>query len=260
MNKKWLLAIILVLTISAVGVIIISKIKNTYNDYVLSESDWNKIISNRDESTSINLKNIEFNNNDLLIDENNNTIYYSIVDTNNKYNPSVEYTSKDNIKLAINKKITDELLDKEEQLELMIYDDNNYHIYSLYATTYPILNLNYKNDKDLSNKKQLVDLYIFDNHKDAFQRVVKSDARFEIVEENSEYNFSLTKQSLGRNKRENNISIFGMPKQDDYKLVKVEEKEADKKYVLFFMNNKSMGLYSLEHKEGRRLKDIEQKK
>ena len=240
MNKKWLLAIILVLTIGAVGIIIFSQIKNNYNSYVISESKWNKIINDREESTSISINNIRFNNNSLLIDEENSTIYYSIVDANNKYNPKVDYKSEDNIKIAINKEINEDLINQENEIKLIIYNDKEYRTYSLVATNYPLLNVNLNEQMEQNKTRKKVDLYIFDNNNDAYQRGVKSDARLEIKEENSEYSFSLTKQSPGRNKRENNISIFGMPKQDDYTLKKSEEIEEDKKYVLFFINNKSI--------------------
>ena len=61
MNKKWLLAIILVLTVIAITIILVLKSNTRYNKLVISNDKWNSIISNRSMSTSINIENIEFN-------------------------------------------------------------------------------------------------------------------------------------------------------------------------------------------------------
>ena len=78
-----------------------------------------------------------------------------------------------------------------------------------------------------------------------------------IIKENEEYSFSLTKESLGHNKRENYISIFGMEKRDEYIIKKVDNTANEERYVQVFINNKYKGLYSFGPKEGRRMDNFE---
>ena len=251
MNKKWLLVPILVLTGLAIGIILVLKLNTKYNKLVISEDKWNNIISSKNMSTSISLNNIKFNDYNLLIDEENSVIYYSIINVKNKYNPSIDYIlNNKKIKIAINKKLNDEVLENTDILKIMLYDNTSYRIYALVATNYPILNVTYKGEEN--NKKKVdIEAYLFDNHVDSPIRVLKSDGKLKIIEEDREYSFSLKKESLGRNERENYVSIFGMEKSDEY-LIKVANIINDKeKYVRFFINNKYKGIYSLRYNEER---------
>ena len=250
MNKKWLLGIILVLTCLAIIFIIIFKSGVRYNKLIITEENWNSIISNRNMSTSIKFENIEFNDYDLLIDEENSTIYYSIVNSNKKYNPSLKYNTNSKVYIAINDSITDNKIDQDNDLKIMLYNDNFYRIYSLVATNYPILSITSKNDfNDKNNADALI--YLFDNHVDSPMRVLKSDGKYKIIKENSEYSFSLKKESVGHKTRENHISIFGMEKRDEYLIKATSTTNPQEKYVQFFMNGEYQGLYSFGHKEGR---------
>ena len=250
MNKKWLLGIILVLTCLAIIFIIILKFGVRYNKLIIKEENWNSIISNRNMSTSLKFENIEFNDYDLLIDEENSTIYYSIVNSNKKYNPSLKYKANSKVNIAINDSITDDKIDQENDLKIMLYNDNSYRIYSLVTTNYPILNVTTNNEFNDKNKANAL-IYLFDNHVDSPMRVLKSDGKFKIIKENSEYSFSLKKESVGHKTRENHISIFGMEKIDEYLIKKASTTNQQEKYVQLFINSEYKGLYSFGHKEGR---------
>lgn len=258
MNKKWLLGIILLLTFLAITIVIVLKFSVKYNKLVVNETEWNNIINSRKESTSIYLENIEFNDYDLQIDNKNNTIYYSIVDLNNKYNPSIKYKANKKVSIAINDKITEDMLEKTESLKIMIYNNNEYKIYSLVVTNYPILSVTYKNQNSQKNNIN-IDIYLFDNHVDSPQRVLKSDGKLKIIEEDKEYSFSLKKESLGHNERKNHISVFGMEKRDEY-LIKVTDTTNEKeKYVHFFINGEYKGLYTFGPKS-KKINNFEQNK
>ena len=247
MNKKWLLGTILVLTIIAIIIILVLNSNIKYNKLIINEDMWNDIISNRNMNTSISLENIKFNDYNLLIDEENSIIYYSIVNLSNKFNPSIDYAINDEkIKIAINKEISDEVLESTDSLKIILYNDTSYRIYSLVVTNYPILNVVYKKEQ---NEK--VNIELFDNHVDSPQRVLKSDGKLKIIEENKEYSFSLTKESLGHKTRENHISVFGMEKKDEYTIKLANTISEDEKYVHFFINNEYKGVYSFRFKEGR---------
>ena len=241
MNKKIVLKIILVLTIISIGIIIIFNIKKRYNKYVISDTKWDNIINNKIESTNIKIDNIKFNDYSLLVDEKNNTIYYSIININGKYNPKINYKMDDNLKLVFKGSL------KEDNAKVMIYNDTNYRIYDLVVTDLPIININYK-EEDL-NKRIPIEIYIFDNHIDAYARVIKSDGMLIIIEEGKEYRFSLKQESLGHNNRDNKISILGLPKHHEYLL----NQNSNGKYVNLFMNNEYQGTYSLDYVEERKV-------
>ena len=258
MNKKWLLISILVFTIIIIGLILIFNRDIRYNKLIVNESKWNNIISNRKSSTSISLENIKFNDYNLLIDEENSILYYSITESSKKYNPIVNYkASNKKIKIAVNEQITEEKIEQRKELKVIIYDENNYRIYTLVITNYPMLNIVYNGELNTKNRID-IKLELFDNYINSPQRLLKSKGRFKIIEDNKEYRFSLIKESLGHNERENHISIFGMEKYDEYTLKIVENYNESEKYVNLFINNKYVGLYLLSSE--RRADRIERNK
>ena len=257
MNKKNLLIIILVLTCLVIITIFVFSYKAKYNKYLVSSDEWNSIINNNTLDNNISIVAIKFNDYNLVVDEEKSTIYYSVVNTQNKYNPSIYYKlSDDKLKIAINGELSDDALENSNAIKIIVYGNNSYKIYKLVVTNYPILSFTYKSEND-SKRKVDVTLEIFDNHDYVPQRVIKSDGRLRVIEPNKEYSFSLKKESLGHNERDNPISIFGMDKQNEY-LIKVTNITNDRdKYVLVFINNKYMGLYTFSLNEERRIDNFE---
>lgn len=250
MNKKRLLGIILVLTFLAIGIILLLTKSVKYNKLVISKEKWENIISNRNMNSKIKFQSIKFNDYELLIDEENSIIYYSMVNSSDMYNPSIQYNLiNKKIKIAINNNINNEVFEQTDIIKILLYNKNSYRIYSLVVTNYPILNANYLEDEK-DNKKIDVELELFDNHVNSPQKLLKSEGKFNVIEENEEYSFSLIKKSVGRNKRENHISIFGMEKRNEYRLKKVNSIKDNERYVHLFINNKHIGLYSLGFMEG----------
>lgn len=243
MNRKLVLRIILVIILITIGIIILLSIRKRYNKLVISDSKWNDIINSRTLNTNIKLDNIMFNDYNLIIDEQNSTIYYSIVESKNKYNPKIKYEDND-LKIAFSDKLN------SNNIKLIIYNDNYYHIYNLVVTDLPMINISYNEDN--LGRKIPIKLYLFDNHIDAYARVMKSDGKLVIIENNKEYRFSLMKESLGHNERKNNISIFGMEKHNEYVLRNTEEINHDR-HVNLFINNEYMGVYALGYIEERRM-------
>ena len=257
MNKKRLLGSILVLTICAIAVITLLQIKVRYNKLIISEDKWDNIVNDREESSSIEIEDIEFNDYNLLVDNKNNVIYYSVVDTSTKYNPSIKIKTNKKVKVVINDKLSDEVLENTDALKIMIYNNKEYRVYSLVPTLYPTINIVY--DKTEENKSRISSfIEIFDNHVNIPQRVINSEGMFKVIEEDRVYSFSLTKTSLGNNRRENNISIFGMEKRDEY-LIKIDEEGSRKneKYVRLFINNEYKGIYSFGPKNGGKIDKYE---
>lgn len=137
----------------------------------------------------------------------------------------------------------------------MIYNNEEYRIYSLVVTNYPTLNVIY-DESETKNNKTPIKLEIFDNHTNSTQRLLKSKGKFRVIEENNIYSFSLFMESLGNNKRDNHISIFGMEKRDEYILKKAKDVTNDDKYVRLFINNEYFGLYSLSFKNKNNIYEI----
>ncbi len=239
-NKKWLLCIIIAIVLIAIGILLILNRSIRFNKLVVNETKWNEITSNKKENNELTLNNLKFNDYNLIVDNENNIIYYSVVDENKKYNPFIDYDGD----LVINRKITEEDVDNDSDLKIMIYDKESYKIYSLVVTNYPLINFTFEESDD---KKKDVEIEVFDNKKDITQRVVISDGKL-IIGKEDEYIFNLTKESPGRNKRKNIISILGMDRNNEFKLTKSEEINKDKRYIQVFINNEYKGLYQIEEK------------
>lgn len=215
------------------------------------KSKWESIKNSRQESTSLVLDSIKFNDYNLIIDENKSTLYYSVINNSKtKYNPNISFNvAEENVKLVIlQDEITDEKVQSNYEFKLMIYSKNEYHIYKLVCIDFPILNISY-NEKNQDKLKNIqVNMYMFDNLSDVPNRTTISRGKLDKLE-NGEYKLSLNMMSPGKNKRKNNISIFGMDPHHEYTLLPVdnEEKTSHEHYVELFINNEYVGLYSLEH-------------
>lgn len=241
MNKKrWILLIILIFTILGISLFIINNSKR-YNHYVVSKTKWENIIKSRKEDNSLIISNLSINDFNLVLDKNTDTLYYTMMDSSIKNNPRIEYiaNSKEN-KIVISNK-----LNSTDTIEIMIYNKTSYHIYTLKVTTNPIIDITYH---EVSNKKWYpIELTIYDNHKDAFQKIIKSAGELMIFDK--EYHILLRKESLGRNERKNELPILGMNKNSEFIL----NNSKGERQVELFINNEYLGTYSIDHRVERRM-------
>ena len=187
----------------------------------------------------------------------NNTIYYSVVkDSQDKYNPDVSYSSNDkNAKIAIlSDEITDEKIKNNYTFKIMIYTDNEYHIYNLKCTDLPILNISYnENNKDKKQNNYTMEMYLFDNLSNIPNRITVSMGKFKIDKDS--YILSLQFLTPGKNKRDNKISILNMKPSSRYILTKIYNiKENISHKVELFINNEYKGTYNIGHIEEERNK------
>ena len=218
-------------------------------------------------SLALKINNIKMNDYSLIIDDVENCIYYSMIDKTSKYNPTVIYNVDNNAKIAINEEITEEKVNNNYNFKLMVYDDTKYHIYNFVVTTLPIINILY--DEDIVKTERIkANLYLFDNRNNSHKNVMSSNAILNIIDngnEKKDYSFSIIYESLGKNERENNLSVLGMQKHSEYLLnslfddsEKVREvfstnlwnniskvKNDNSNFVELFINNHYVGLYSL---------------
>ena len=166
MYKKKILIPVIVFTIIIIDLVVVLNSSNKYNKLIVSESKWNTILESRIENKNLVLESIRFNDYKLIIDEKNNTLYYSwINDSKNKYNPNVEYsTANENVNLAfLTDEITEEKVKNNYLFKLMIYNKKEYHIYNLKCTDLPILNISYNKDEEIKQKSISMEMYLFDN-------------------------------------------------------------------------------------------------
>lgn len=261
MNRKKVLIPVIIFTVIIVILIIVLNPSSKYNKLSISESNWNNIKQARIENKELVLEEIRFNDYKLIIDENNNTLYYSLVhDSQNNYNPNVNYsTNNKNAKLAVlEDEITSEKVRSNHQFKIMIYDEREYHIYNLKFTDLPILNISYNKDDEINENNIPMEIYLFDNLSNIPNKITISSGKVKIKDNN--YVFSLHMLTPGKNKRDNKISILNMKPNSEFVLSKVneisdssqkqEEKvniENKKHRVELFLNNEYQGVYSLSN-------------
>ena len=91
MDRRKILIPVIVFTVVIIILIIVFNPKQNYNKLLVNQSKWNSILESRIESEHLVLEEIKFNDYKLIIDEKNNTLYYSLLkESRNTYNPKVE--------------------------------------------------------------------------------------------------------------------------------------------------------------------------
>ena len=245
---------VIIFTVTIIVLIIALNPSSKFNKLSIGESKWNSIQKSRIENKKFILEDIKFNDFKVIIDENNNTLYYSLVnDSQNKYNPTVSYSTNNNdAKLAIlSDEITDEKVKKNYQFKIMIYNEKEYHIYNLKCTDLPILNIIYNNKKEEIKKNNIpMEMYLFDNLSNVPNKITISRGKVKMNGDN--YIFSLHMLTPGKNKRDNRISIFNMKPNSEYVLTAIDNNQDNRNHrVELFLNNEYKGVYSLGYNGGR---------
>ena len=258
-NRMKIIIPVVIFTAIIIILIIMLNLSHEYNKLIVSESKWNSIIESRTENNKLALEDIKFNDYKLIIDEKNNTLYYSLVnDSQNKYNPNVSYRlNNKNVKLAIlSEEITDEKVKNNYQFKVMIYDEKEYHIYNLKCTDLPILDISYDKNEEVKQKNIPMEMYLFDNLSNLSNRITISIGNLKVNED--KYTFSLHMLTPGKNKRDNKLSILNMKPNSEYSLTKLDNSqlqediinvENKKHRVELLLNSEYKGVYSLGYIE-----------
>ena len=256
MSKRKIFVSVIIFTVVIVILIIALNPIHKYNKYFISESKWKAIQESRIENKNLVLEEIKFNDYKLIIDEKNNTIYYSLInDSQNKYNPNVSYSINSKIaNLAIlSDEITDEKVKSNYQFKIMIYNEKEYHIYNLKCTDLPILNISYNSNEEINQKNIQMEMYLFDNLTNIPNKITISSGKVKMNENN--YIFSLHMLTPGKNRRDNKISILNMKPNSEYVLTPITNESGNEgninHRVELFLNNEYKGVYEL--------RDIEEK-
>ena len=280
-NIKWIIAGIIVILLITIILLKISDKKVRLNEIKINEEQWNSIVSERNETKDKLVETIKFNDYDLIFDKLENKWFHSLIENNpTRFNPYVEYEDNKKINIKIEEKeITNDLIENNETIQMIIYTETEYYICSLVCTNLPIMNIEYDkkykiDEEDIANMK----LYLFDNRETASTRVIKSDGTIHkrggtsTTYEKKGYRISLEDDFLRKNNIENNTSLLGMREDDDWILYaayndqeKIRNVFSSKiwydscasnnefgikngmeyKYIELFLNNKYWGLYAL---------------
>ena len=255
MDKNKILIPVILLTVIAIILIIVLNPSSEFRELSINESKWNSIKESRIENKNLKLEDIKFNDYKLIIDEKNNTLYYSVVnDSQNKYNPRIGYNANSpNVKLAIlSDEITDEKVKSNYQFKTMIYNEKEYHIYNLKCTDIPILNISYDKNDETNQNSVPMEIYLFDNLSNIPNKITISRGKLKINDDN--YTFSLHMLTPGKNKRNNKLSILNMKPNSEYVLSKIDKTTSQiqengvnnmEHIVELFLNNEYKGVYSL---------------
>ena len=232
MNRKILLIIILAISILGILIVLMLNPQIKFDDLCINEDKWNSIVSSR-SSANLSLKNIKFNDYELIIDDENSKIYYSIIkNSTNKFLPSVSYTANmPNTKVAIlEDEITEDKIMNNHEFKVLLYDNNTYRIYGLYCTSFPMLNIVYDEQNANGNKNIPMNMYLFSNFDNGINRAVRSEG---TISENegedgvANYKFSLKMTTPNNNERDNVISLLHMRPNSEYYLNAINIGEND---------------------------------
>lgn len=190
-------------------------------DITVTEDELISILESREDKTfqTISLK---LEGNACFKEEESDFFYYSVIDgAKEPLNPTLKVVGDERgLKAAVTKTLSWEDIEKNEPLEVVIYNDKYFHIYKLTVTTLPIMNIECKHD--MSEEDSKMHMTLFDNRKNTASRVVASDGFVRYRGATTLYypkkgmRLSLTMKSVGENRRPNDISLLGLRQDDDW--------------------------------------------
>lgn len=248
-----------------------------YNDMIISDREYEDIISLRTESDGL-VEKILFDEETLFCDEKTNTYYYSLVEgSSSSSNPHIKLAAQNKLKIAfLNEKITEDTIKNNVIIHFIVYTDKYYFQYGLKCTTLPLMNISCR--EQIPESSVGMNIILFDNRMDVSNRFVTSDGTIHLRGGSTRrlpkqnYRFSLIQTSLGRNERNNQISLLGMRHDDDWLLYSAYSESTKAKnvfscnlwenscaadnsigadtgmeyrYLELFINNEYCGLYAL---------------
>ena len=232
MNRKIVLVLIICFTV--LGLVMTLKFNQAtrFDRLNITQDEWNEIVANRSED-AISLSNLKFNDYDLVIDNNNSKLYYSVVQSSpSKFTPLVSFkASESQAKLAIlEDEITEDKIQNNHAFQVLLYNDDTYHIYRLYCTSFPMLNIVYSEQEKTDQFNIPMSMYLFNNQDNGINRIARSEGTINQVEmEDGSYNytFSLKMTTTGNNERDNVISLLNMKPSNEYFLNAINIGEND---------------------------------
>ena len=195
-----------------------------YSEYIIDEKEFEDIVAERGQALSL-LDALNFDEETLFFDASDKTFYYSLIEGKaDAYDPIVKIKSENkDLKIAFLKDgITAEGIKNNDTITILAYTGEEYCCYSLKCTILPLMNIECM--EEIMDDSVPMSMALFDNRKDAAQRVMTSTGNIHVRGGSSKaypkkgYRFSLTQESTGGNIRNNQISLLGMRQDDDWLL------------------------------------------
>ena len=216
MNRRIVSIIVLALSLSLFGAILHFIGQNErLEHYYVSDDEWSEIISTRVRSEDMNTDFLRFNHENLFR-TNDDVLFYSMIDDDvHAYNPKVQISG--GLKIAVKgEHLSAEMVEQNQQLDLMIYNDEIFQIFKLTTTNLPLLSINYDGDAPTTRDDVEFSMKLYDNRKGALDRIVESDGKSHLRGSSSfsslksSYALKLTKESPGNSTRSNPMPLLGM--------------------------------------------------
>ncbi|MDO4220007.1 MAG: CotH kinase family protein [Candidatus Saccharibacteria bacterium] len=217
-----ILAIALALVLILVAIFLPRSREFSFSDTQITQEEWDKIISTHIYNKYLNLDGVTFNGYELQLDSDNDRYFYSIIEgDDDAYAPLVYFPKNSLVKIAtLDPNISYNRTAKNETTRMLIYTSVDYREVELVTTTLPLLNIDTKGHRNLSEEYSDAHIKIFDNRQFAHSRNIESDTKIHIRgstslwQEKKSYRLNLTLPN-GAN---NHIGLLGMRKDDDWVL------------------------------------------
>lgn len=155
MKKEFIMIIVLTSIIVFISLYFGIFSSSKYMRNLITEEEWNNIIDNRKEADDL-IKDLRFNNQVMFKDKLSNTYFYTLT----TYTPNIYYKSiNGHAKFAFKELITDELIEDNKTLKMLIYTKNKYTIIDITVTRLPIINISKTSDNLDKYKAMMLTLY-----------------------------------------------------------------------------------------------------
>lgn len=254
------------------------------NQLQVSEEEYQQLMLERTESNLENTVQLKIDNYVLPYDEVTDSFLFSIDDLENleEYDLVLEIVMSTNIEYDIallDYTLSQETIEKNEPIKLLIYSDEKFDEYDIYLTNLPIFKLSLEGyldeDYPIGDMNQLASMSLHNSNE-----TIESDLYIRLRGDSSrslpknQYRINLREFTIGGDEKNNHQSLLGMREDDDWILyspyndpekvrntlannlwhdVMGEENRfnvntgTEGKYVELFINNRYWGLYSLMH-------------
>lgn len=284
MNKKRIIFLIALISILCWLTYCFNRLEKRYNDYRISEEEYEEIISSRKERRIHT--NIEFNQETLILDEWFKTYYYSVVEDNVSYQNPIVNAGKYSIAFE-DVEINSQTINWNYYIKTIIYDDEYYDEYYLVCSSLPFISVSCDEIPEEKGVDVKSKLSLFDNRKEISNRYMTYDCDIHVRGNTSaDYDKKNFKISLKEKDKNLGVSLLGLREDDDYILYGAYNDQErirnvfsswlwkegcgknnsfgldngnQYKYVELFFNNKYWGLYALGYPIDNKTMDLKNK-
>lgn len=224
MNRRIVGVLVALLTLCLFGIVLYcSGLSKSFSSFYVSDDEWSKIFSNRQENSELNLSSLKFNGYNLAIA--GDKAYYSIIDNDKHgYNPIISLSG--NLELAVHgEQISTDSINNNRSIEFVVYNRNEYRKLNLVSTTLPILNIDFDNragHAPETRENEFFRMTLFDNNQKTLHRITNSEGmahrrgNASFITDKPNLTLKLTQESVGENTRSNPQPLLGMNESDSW--------------------------------------------